>query len=83
MTLLVSTDRGQTFRWTNIGPWELNDCPMSTDYLGEGGERVAAAWETAGQPKVPLEACHSQREKGACYQGLQRQRRRGTPNDSK
>jgi len=27
------------------------------------------------QPKVLFEACHGQREKGTCYQGLQRQRR--------
>src|SRR5438046_2019032 len=33
------------------------------------------------QPKVLLEACHGQREKSACYHGLQGQRRRGTPND--
>lgn len=49
MTLLVSTDRGQTFRDTTLGPWELNACPMSTGYLSEGGRQVLAAWETAGQ----------------------------------
>lgn len=49
MTLLVSTDRGQTFRDTTLGPWELNACPMSTGYLSESGKHVLAAWETAGQ----------------------------------
>jgi hypothetical protein len=49
MTLLASTDQGQTFRTTRVGPWELNACPMSTAYLSEGGHRLLAAWETAGQ----------------------------------
>jgi len=49
MTLLISTDQGVTFHDTTVGPWELNACPMSTAYLSEGGERVRAAWETAGQ----------------------------------
>ena len=49
MTLLVSTDLGVTFHETTVGPWELNACPMSTAYLSEGGKRVLAAWEKAGQ----------------------------------
>jgi hypothetical protein len=49
MTLLVSTNQGQTFRDTTLGPWELNACPMSTAYLAERGNQVFAAWETAGQ----------------------------------
>jgi hypothetical protein len=49
MTLLISTDRGGTFRTERVAPWELNACPMSTAYLSEGGQRVLAAWETAGQ----------------------------------
>src|SRR6267378_3547345 len=49
MTLLISTDRGGTFRTKSVAPWELNACPMSTAYLSEGGQRVLAAWETAGQ----------------------------------
>lgn len=49
ITLLVSTDQGGTFRAASVAPWELNACPMSTSYLSEGGHRVLAAWETAGQ----------------------------------
>lgn len=49
MTLLVSRDRGKTFRDTTLGPWEINACPMSTAYLSEGAKQVLAAWETAGQ----------------------------------
>jgi len=49
MTLLISTDHGATFHDTTVGPWELNACPMSTAYLNEGGRRVLAAWEKAGQ----------------------------------
>jgi hypothetical protein len=49
MTLLTSTDQGRAFRVTAVAPWELNACPMTTAYLSEGGKRVLAAWETAGQ----------------------------------
>ena len=37
------------FRTLVLAPWELNACPMSTDYLSEGGQRVLAAWEKAGE----------------------------------
>src|SRR5207253_11348131 len=40
---------GVTFHETTIDPGELNACPMSTAYLSEGGKRVLAAWEKAGQ----------------------------------
>ena len=49
ITLLVSTDSGSTFRTIEVAPWELNACPMSTAYLSEGGDRVLAAWEKAGE----------------------------------
>ncbi|TAM81829.1 MAG: exo-alpha-sialidase [Acidobacteria bacterium] len=49
MTLLVSTDSGRTFRASEVSAWQLNACPMSTAYLGEGGQRVLAAWEKAGE----------------------------------
>jgi hypothetical protein len=49
MTLLISKDRGGTFRAVNVAPWNLNACPMSTAYLSEGGQRVLAAWETEGE----------------------------------
>jgi hypothetical protein len=49
MTLLVSTDAGRNFRTQEVSAWQLNACPMSTAYLGEGGEQVLAAWEKAGE----------------------------------
>jgi hypothetical protein len=49
MTLLASTDRGRTFRAVGLAPWELSAGPMSTAYLSEGGHRVWAAWEKAGE----------------------------------
>lgn len=49
MTLLMSTDQGSTFRAVDVDPWQLNACPMSTSYLSEGGQRVLAAWEKAGE----------------------------------
>ncbi|PYV16137.1 MAG: hypothetical protein DMG21_12710 [Acidobacteria bacterium] len=49
MSLLVSRDRGRTFRDARVAAWQLNACPMTTDYLSEGGGQVLAAWETAGE----------------------------------
>lgn len=49
ITLLFSTDSGNMFRTLAVASWELNACPMSTDYLSEGGQRVLAAWEKAGE----------------------------------
>jgi len=48
MTLLVSGDRGRTFRSRVVDPWVLSACPVSAASLGEDGDRVLAAWETAG-----------------------------------
>ncbi len=49
MTLLVSSDRGSTFRAMRLGPWKLNACPMSTASLSALNGLVVAAWETDGQ----------------------------------
>lgn len=49
MTLLMSADRGHTFRVRRVSAWKLNACPMSTAYLSHDGQRVLAAWEKAGQ----------------------------------
>jgi hypothetical protein len=47
--LLVSEDRGTTFRSDLLEPWKINACPMSSFALAEGGDRTVAAWETNGQ----------------------------------
>jgi hypothetical protein len=47
--LLVSTDKGKTFRATCVHPWEIGACPMSTASLTEAAGRVLISWETAGQ----------------------------------
>ncbi len=49
MELLVSTDRGRTFRGEKIHEWEISACPMSSMSFDENGGVVAAAWETEGQ----------------------------------
>ncbi|MGH9434604.1 MAG: hypothetical protein ACRD06_01240 [Terriglobia bacterium] len=49
MELLVSHDRGIKFTGQRIAKWTLNACPMSTDWISQGGHDVLAAWETAGQ----------------------------------
>jgi hypothetical protein len=48
MTLLVSGDRGRTFRSRVVDSWLLNACPVSAASLSEENGRVLAAWETAG-----------------------------------
>src|SRR6266852_4907946 len=47
--LAHSADDGRTFRTATVASWEVNACPMSTAYLSEGGHRVLAAWEKAGE----------------------------------
>ena len=49
MTLLVSSDRGRTFRTIAVAPWELNACPMSTNFISRAPFSTLVAWETAGQ----------------------------------
>lgn len=49
MELLISHDRGHSFTGRRIAKWRLSACPMSTDDISQGGRRVLAAWETAGQ----------------------------------
>ena len=49
MYLLASKDGTSGFRGTDVAPWNLNACPMSTASIGESGRSVLAAWETAGQ----------------------------------
>ena len=49
MTLLASSDHGQTFRAATVDRWNLNACPMSSATMAEGPSGVLAAWETQGQ----------------------------------
>ena len=49
MILLVSHDRGMHFVAERVAKWELNACPMSTDFISEAGPNILIAWETAGQ----------------------------------
>lgn len=49
MTLLVSSNHAKTFLAKTIAPWQLDACPMTTNYLSEADGRVFAAWETMGQ----------------------------------
>jgi hypothetical protein len=43
--LLSSTDHGQTFHGSDISPWKVGYCVMSTSSFGFGPETLAA-WET-------------------------------------
>ncbi|HZT32719.1 MAG TPA: hypothetical protein VFA33_22715 [Bryobacteraceae bacterium] len=47
--LLVSRDRGTTFRGTRVHPWKLNACPMSSAFLAPVKGGALAAWETEKQ----------------------------------
>ena len=47
--LLVTRDAGKSFRTLHSDPWKVGTCPMSSAAIAQGGERVLAAWETAGQ----------------------------------
>jgi hypothetical protein len=49
MTLLSSTDGGQTFATSTVDRWRLDACPLSSAFLTSGRPGMLAAWETAGQ----------------------------------
>ncbi len=49
MYLLVSRDKGATFHATDLQPWEIGACPMSTVSLAEAGKHVFFSWETDKQ----------------------------------
>jgi hypothetical protein len=49
MYLLVSTDHGKTFKSDLVSKWELNACPMSTDFISQEGEGALIAWQTEEQ----------------------------------
>jgi len=46
--LLHSSDRGETFRGTDISQWNIGACTMSMEHLSESPAGVLAAWETMG-----------------------------------
>jgi hypothetical protein len=49
MYLLASHDHGRSFRGSQVQPWNIGACPMTSMSLAEAGSRVLGAWETAGQ----------------------------------
>ena len=49
MYLLESTDHGRSFRGSNVQPWEIGACPMTSMSIASTGSEVFGAWETAGQ----------------------------------
>ena len=49
MILLVSRDHGKHFVAERVAKWELNACPMTTDFICQAGSNILIAWETAGQ----------------------------------
>ncbi|MGE3821390.1 MAG: sialidase family protein [Isosphaeraceae bacterium] len=49
MTLVTSTDHGETFQAASLQPWPVTTCPMSSESLLETPQGVLAAWETKGR----------------------------------
>jgi hypothetical protein len=47
--ILASNDAGRSFRGSEVQPWEIGACPMTSMAIAAAGSRVAGAWETAGQ----------------------------------
>ena len=46
MYLLVSKDHGATFAGSDISPWKVGYCVMSSEAFAMNSQRVFAAWET-------------------------------------
>jgi len=49
MYLLVSNDHANTFKSDLVSKWELNACPMSTDFISQAGGNALIAWQTEEQ----------------------------------
>ena len=49
MVLLVSSDHGKHFVADRVAKWDLNACPMTTNFISQAGRKILIAWETAGQ----------------------------------
>jgi len=47
--LLESSDSGASFRGTQVQPWNIGACPMTSMSIAAAGSRMVGAWETAGQ----------------------------------
>jgi hypothetical protein len=47
--LLTSVDGGDSFQGTNLAPWNVDACVMSTESLSESPAGVLATWEQTGQ----------------------------------
>lgn len=50
LTLVRSTDGGETYQGSTLHPWPSNTCPMSSMSIAQGRDAaVVAAWETQGR----------------------------------
>jgi hypothetical protein len=49
MYLLTSSNQGRTFEEDLVSQWELNACPMTTDYVSQAEADVLIAWQTQDQ----------------------------------
>jgi hypothetical protein len=57
MMLLVSRDRGETFKGDYVHRWRVGQCPMSSASFAASEGKVFGAWETAGAVQfAPLDA---------------------------
>jgi hypothetical protein len=62
MFLLVSRDKGKSFRGVSLDQWKLTTCPMSTVSISRGEKAPMAAWENDGQVSyAPLDASLEQK----------------------
>lgn len=52
--LLASHDHGKSFKQLFADPWKVGTCPMSSAAISQSGNRVLAAWETAGQVHLAI-----------------------------
>lgn len=54
LTMLSSTNHGETFTQVFSDPWATGSCPMSSASLVDGERAVFAAWETKGMVQVTV-----------------------------
>lgn len=74
--LLISKDKGASFRGEDLHPWKIDACPMSSFAFTEGPADVLATWETDGQVYYSrIDAATGKRSKPMAAPGDSRQRK--------
>jgi hypothetical protein len=52
--LLVSRDHGKHFVADRVAKWDLDACPMTTNFISQTGRKISIAWEPLAKSFMPM-----------------------------